>query len=82
MPFLLQESARAGSPTALGDRDPLVKGADGALTLHLQADSPGADKEANWLPVGWAPFAPLLRLYAPRSEVRAGVWTPPLAVKG
>ena len=35
---------------ALGSDDPLIKNPDGTVTLYLQSTSPGADKEANWLP--------------------------------
>jgi hypothetical protein len=34
----------------------LKKSADGSLTLYLQKESPGADKESNWLP---APAGPV-----------------------
>ncbi len=63
---------------ALGDRDKLATNADGSLDLIIQADSPGAGKESNWLPVAKAPFTLLLRLYSPRTEVLDGTWTPPL----
>jgi hypothetical protein len=62
---------------AIGDRDQLVANADGSLDLHIQANSPGKEKEANWLPVGKAPFTLLMRLYSPRAEVLDGTWTPP-----
>jgi len=69
--------ANALNRQALGDRDPLVRNADGSLDLYLQADSPGKEKEANWLPVAKAPFNLLLRLYWPKSEIMDGAWTPP-----
>lgn len=62
---------------AIGDRDKLVPNADGSLDLYIQTDSPGKDKEANWLPVGKAPFTLLMRLYSPREEFLDGKWAPP-----
>jgi DNA sulfur modification protein DndE len=35
---------------SLGSDDPLIKNADGTVTLYFQSTSPGKDKEANWLP--------------------------------
>ena len=35
---------------AIGDRDKLKFDADGALTLYVEHESPGPDKESNWLP--------------------------------
>ena len=54
---------------------------DGSLDLYIQADSPGKEKEANWLPVGKAPFTLLMRLYSPREEVIEGAWVPPPVTK-
>jgi hypothetical protein len=62
---------------AIGDRDKLVVNADGSLDIYMQADSPGKDKESNWLPVANAPFNILLRMYWPKSEILDGAWTPP-----
>jgi len=62
---------------ALGDRDKLQFNPDGSLDLHIQAESPGPDKEANWLPVAKAPFTLLMRLYSPKAEILDGSWTPP-----
>ena len=53
-------------------RDP-----DGGLTLLLQKESPGADKEANWLPAPDGPFMTALRLYWPKEEALDGRWTEP-----
>jgi hypothetical protein len=66
---------------AIGDRDKLATNADGSLDLYIQADSPGKDKEANWLPVGTAPFTLLMRLYSPREEFLGGKWAPPAVVR-
>ncbi len=66
---------------AIGDRDKLKFGDDGSLTLYIQRESPGKDKESNWLP---APkeggFSMNMRLYWPKPEALDGAWKPP-AVK-
>jgi hypothetical protein len=60
----------------LGDRDRLIINADGSLDFYIQANTPGGEREANWLPVARAPFTLLMRLYSPRSAVLDGSWTP------
>ncbi len=63
---------------AIGDRDPLKFNADGSLDLYMQRESPGADKESNWLPAPKSgPFSMNLRLYWPRAEAVSGAWWPP-----
>ena len=58
-----------------------TRDADGGLTLIIQHESPGKDKEANWLPAPAGPFQMILRLYWPKDEALGGGWTPPKAVK-
>ncbi|MHC2502914.1 hypothetical protein ACVI8K_009830 [Bradyrhizobium barranii subsp. barranii] len=56
---------------------PFKRDADGSLTLYVQNDNPGGDREANWLPAPKSPFNLTMRLYAPKSEALSGVWNPP-----
>jgi hypothetical protein len=55
--------------------------ADGGLTLHIQHESPGAEKESNWLPAPNGPFFMAMRLYWPKAEALDGRWTAPTAVR-
>lgn len=61
----------------------LKTNADGSLTLYIQHESPGKDREANWLPAPAGPIFMVMRLYYPRTEapsvlpVGQGTWQPP-----
>ena len=46
----------------------MKKNADGSLTIYIQKDSPGADKEANWLPAPDGPIYLVMRLYWPKTD--------------
>jgi len=54
---------------------------DGSLLIHVQKDSPGADREANWLPAPDGPFYLALRLYLPEQRVLDGEWAAPALSK-
>jgi len=54
---------------------------DGSLNLYFQNESPGADKDANWLPAPKGPFNLTMRLYAPKSDALTGKWNPPPVMK-
>jgi len=56
---------------------PFKRDADGSLTLYFQNESPGGDRESNWLPAPKGPFNLTMRLYAPKSEALTGKWNPP-----
>jgi hypothetical protein len=55
----------------------LVKDSDDGLTLYFQNDSPGKDKEPNWLPAPKGPFVVYMRLYWPKAEALDGTWKHP-----
>jgi hypothetical protein len=64
----------------ISQRDNLVANDDGSVNIYLQADSPGKDKEANWLPAPKAKFGVMLRMYWPKNgpvSILDGTWKPP-----
>src|SRR5277367_4022813 len=44
-------------------------------------ETPGTDKEANWLPAPKGAFNLCMRLYGPKSEALTGKWNPPAVMK-
>jgi hypothetical protein len=63
---------------ALGDRDAVKFASDGSLDIYIQSESPGADKEANWLPSpAKGRLGVTMRLYAPKFQILDGRWAPP-----
>ena len=64
----------------------LKKNADGSITVYVQKDSPGKDKESNWLPAPAGPMFIVMRLYWPKTEAPSvyplgkGSWQPPALV--
>ena len=68
---------------SVGDRTPgLVRAADGALSICLQADEPeNPDERANWLPTPAGDFRPILRMYEPDASVFSGGYELPPVVR-
>jgi hypothetical protein len=59
---------------------PLKKNADGAIDIYVQRESPGKDKESNWLPAAEKDFNMTLRMYWPTEKAPSiidGTWRPP-----
>jgi hypothetical protein len=62
---------------ALSSWMPFKHNPDGSLELYFRNASPGAEKDANWLPAPKGPFNLTMRLYAPKSDALTGKWNPP-----
>ncbi len=56
---------------------PFKTNVDGSLDLYFQNESPGENKEANWLPAPKGAFNVCMRLYGPKAEALTGKWNPP-----
>jgi len=50
---------------SISARQNLKSNPDGSTDLYIQKDSPGSDKESNWLPAPSGDFVLMLRLYWP-----------------
>jgi hypothetical protein len=67
---------------AIGSRTPGFKlNADGSADIYLQSESPGKDKESNWLPTPKeGPYYMVMRKYGPKGSLANGTWKAPLPV--
>lgn len=59
----------------------LKRNPDGSLTLYTGAKSPGADKEANWVPAPDGTFSLYIRAYWGKQGILDGSWKPPVIRK-
>ena len=59
----------------------LSKDAEGGITLYLQHESPGKDREANWLPISQDAFNLAFRTYQPGRAIIDGTWQAPPVVR-
>ena len=65
---------------SISARQNLKPNADGSVDLYIQNESPGADKESNWLPAPKDKFILMMRLYWPKEtppSVLDGSWKVP-----
>lgn len=63
----------------LSSRNALQPNADGTVTLYIQNESPGKDKESNWLPAPKGKFVLMMRMYWPKDKTPSildGTWSP------
>jgi hypothetical protein len=69
---------------SISARQKLKSNPDGSTDLYIQKDSPGADKESNWLPAPPGKFVLMLRMYWPtekRPSIINGTWKIPPVTK-
>jgi hypothetical protein len=63
---------------SIGSSTPGLKtNGDGSLVIHVSSQSPGKDKESNWLPAPSGPFWTVLRCYGPAESVVTGAYKQP-----
>jgi hypothetical protein len=65
---------------AIGSWMQLQHGSDGSLDIYIQRDSPGKDRESNWLPAPEGDFNLTMRMYWPtdrQPSILDGSWVPP-----
>lgn len=61
----------------LNDRSDMTRNNDGSVDIYIQHESPGVDREANWLPAPKGNFALVFRFYWPKAAILDGKWVPP-----
>jgi len=69
---------------SISQRQDLKPNPDGSTTVYIQHESPGADKESNWLPAPKDKFILMMRLYWPKEgnpSILDGSWVLPAAQK-
>ncbi len=61
----------------VSERSPFKYNEDGSLDIYIQKESPGKDKESNWLPAPADKFVLMLRMYWPKEAVIDGQYHAP-----
>ena len=68
----------------VSSRNKFKANGDGSIDLYIQKDSPGKDKEQNWLPAPADALVRMRRLYWPSEKapsILSGTWKPPQVKK-
>ena len=76
----LDKAEAGGAPSLQAVFDQADANADGSLTIYIQKESPGQDKQANWLPAPKGTFILMMRNYWPNSTsptILDGSWKIP-----
>ncbi len=69
---------------SISPRQDLKRNADGSVDLYIQKETPGAERESNWLPAPDGKFVLMMRLYWPDESdpsILDGSWTIPPVMK-
>ncbi len=69
----------------VSSRNKFKTNADGSVDLYFQHDSPGKDRQENWLPAPTGEFVLMMRLYWPKEtppSLLDGTWKPPEVKQG
>jgi hypothetical protein len=66
---------------SISARTELKPNADGSVDLLIQKNSPGAERESNWLPAPEGKFILMLRFYWPEDSIINGTWKLPAVKK-
>jgi hypothetical protein len=69
---------------SISPRQNLKTNKDGSIDIYVQKDTPGANKESNWLPAPAGNFLLFLRMYWPNEadpSILDGTWTMPSVKK-
>ena len=76
--FLVENPIKRSAVSSWND---LKKNPDGSLDIYVQHESPGADRQSNWLPAPAGNFVLMMRLYWPKGIAIDGAWKPPAVTR-
>lgn len=64
----------------ISEQSSFKQNSDGSLDIYIRPAHPGADREANWLPICPEVFALTMRIYLPEETVLTGEWKMPVLI--